>query len=92
MTHADAVGHCDGAELKRNTTGVTDAFLCMFRQSAQGHVARRDFVPGRCNAHLGLLPVIVGEAHCTQHCARCRFLVAVCDVAAAGFDIDGGAV
>jgi hypothetical protein len=64
----------------------------MFTQTAQGHIARCDFIPGRCDSNLRLYPVIVTETNGAQHGTRCGFLNAVSNVAAARFDIDGGSV
>ena len=92
VTHTDSVGHGDGAELKRYAASGTDTLLGCIGKTTKRHVARRYFIPRACKTNLWLLPVVIGKAHCAQHGACGCFLVAVGDVAATGFDVDGGAV
>jgi hypothetical protein len=64
----------------------------MITETTQRHIAWCDFIPRRCNADLGLYPVIIAETNGAQHGPRRSFLNTVSDVAAARFDIDGGSV
>ena len=45
VTHADAITNCDRAELKGDTTGVTNTNLGSGSQSLQRNIAWRNFIP-----------------------------------------------
>jgi hypothetical protein len=47
VTHRDAVGHRDGAELQREPAGLVHALLRRLGQPVEREVARGDLVPGR---------------------------------------------
>ncbi|WP_166654839.1 hypothetical protein [Mycobacterium sp. BK086] len=87
MTHRDAVGHRDGAELERVAAGGVHAGLDRLREPLQRHVARGDLVPRRADADLRLGPVVVAHAYRAEHAARGGLLQTVGDVTTAGLDI-----
>ncbi|WP_157576533.1 hypothetical protein [Mycobacterium sp. GA-2829] len=90
VTHRDAVGDGDGAELQRVTTGGVHAALDRLGEPLQRHVARRDLVPRRRHTDLRLLPVVVTHAYRAQHPAGSGLLQTVGDVATAGLDVGLG--
>ena len=92
VTHADPVGHGDGAEFEWHSTTGTNTSFCVLTETAKRHVAWRDFVPCRGNTDLRLDPVVVAKAHGAQHGTSSSLLNAVRYVAAARLDIDGGSV
>ena len=89
MTHRDAVGNRDGAELQRVPARLVDAALDRLRQPLQRHVAWRDLVPRRPHPDLRLGPVVVTHPYGAEHPAGGGLLEAVGDVAAARLDVDG---
>ena len=92
VSHRDAVGDGDRAELHRKATGVADAPLDVFGQLAQRHVARRDLVPRRRHADLRLLPVVVGHPDGPQHRPRRGLADPVGHLTRARLDVDVGAL
>jgi hypothetical protein len=63
MTHCDAVGHRDGAELARRAAVLPDAFLGGLRLAHQRDVARRGFIPARGNTDEGTMDFLFRQAH-----------------------------
>ena len=70
MPHRDAVRDGDGAELQRVAAAAVDAFLGALGEPVEGQVARGDLVPGRGDADLRLLPVLVAHPDGPQHATR----------------------
>ena len=90
MSHGDAVGDRDRVELHRVTTSRVNAFLGRLSESLKGEVAGSDLVPRRNDADLGFAEVLVCEANCSEHAARCGALEAIGDYTATGLDIGHG--
>ncbi len=63
MTHCDAVGHRDGAELARCAAVFLHAFLGGLRLAHQRDVARRGFVPARGDADEGAVDFFFRQPH-----------------------------
>ena len=63
MTHGDAVGHGDGAELARGAAGGGDALLDGLRLAHQRDVAGRGFVPAGGDADEGLVDLPGRQTH-----------------------------
>ena len=87
MPHRDAVGDRDGSEFQWIAAGGVDALLGRRRQPLQRQVARRDFVPARCDGHLRLGEVLVAHTDRTQHATGRSPFEPIGYLATAGFDV-----
>ncbi len=63
VTHGDAVGHRDGAELARRALSGGDALLHGLRLAHQRDVAGRGFVPAGGDADEWLVNLLLGQTH-----------------------------
>ena len=63
VTHGDAVGHGDGAELARGAAGFVDAELGRLRLAHQRDVAGGGFVPARHDADERAMDLLLFQPH-----------------------------
>ena len=84
VAHRDPVADGDRAELQRDAAGLPHAGLGLLGETLQRQVAGSDLVPGRGDADLWPVPVVVAEADSTQHGPGGRPFDSLGDVPAAG--------
>src|SRR5699024_4139014 len=71
VTHRDAVGYRDGAELEWEPLRGVHPLLRRLGEPLQREVARRDLVPRGGDPDLRLPEVLVAHPECAQHATRC---------------------
>ena len=88
----DAVRDGDRVEQDALRAGAVGALSRVAREAVDVHVARRDHVPGRCDADLRLREIRVLEPDGSQHGAARRLREAVDDDARVPARVDAGRI
>jgi len=75
--HGYAVGDRDRVEHHALATGRIRALGSLLGEPVEMHVAGRDHAPGRRDADLRLMKIVLGESDSPKHCAARRMLGAI---------------